>query len=241
MVRVWTPNIALGLDDNRLPAAHAETHYIMAALVRGRGYFWLHPETQRFYGREEELRYCHNQLADEMVKRGMNHATNLPGPALDPRTTDREDMEAWLIQDSVDLYTKWEGEGRLRDIGASPEVYFDVKMGSIILAKLGDQGSKILGHTKSGKPIIGFHPARASDTCRVIADTIANAGYGFYMQGHKTRVWKPADSKRLKHTVEDGKRGPSTDQAAIRNWLETHGDKTNTELFESIQTSLREQ
>jgi hypothetical protein len=156
MVRVWHEDVVPFLDDNRLPAAHAEIHYIMNALGRGRGLFWRHPETQRFYKMEPILRHLHDQTVEHMTKRGMNHKSPLDGPRMTPKQSvvlmDRS--TEWMDQDLADLYRKWTMEGRIHD-GM-------VELGAAVILPESSvtQFDHVYGKLKGGKCVVGFKAPR---------------------------------------------------------------------------------
>ncbi len=125
MVRIWEPSILPYLDDNRILAAHAEAHYIEAALQRGHGIWYRHPETVRFnkpgYSALELLRKVHALALSELELRAYNHRTPMLGytasleELLDAGASDCFDQPfEWANQDKADLFRKWNTEQRWR-------------------------------------------------------------------------------------------------------------------------------
>lgn len=200
MVRVWHPRIIGALDDNRLPAAHAEIHYITNALVRGQGQWWLHPETQRWYGREAELRFLHNMCVDEMLRRGMNHLTPLHGHTLDPLVTASiQELLGWQERDAFDLYLKWARESRIVSHTVIPT---QIHLGTL---------------KKTG----GFNPDNAGGVSRALAVELAQYGFNLYLQHTlDIREWTKQDREALRVQVAD--RGPSRDIPAMDQWIEAN-------------------
>lgn len=185
MVRVWHPELIPVLDDNRLLAGHAETHYIDGALTRKGGMWWQHPETQRMRPIHEVLRSMHYELASEMLLRGYNHKSPMGGlhlfdTDLEVAIYGTEQLDCffhrydWLKQDKADLYRKWSREAR-----------WDFK------EYLFNPGSLIRGHPGM------FHPPRRPQ--------IITPDYFEYRQiaeAHPHREWTKADSKRLKAQMQ---------------------------------------
>jgi len=205
MVRAWHWDIVPILDDNRLPAAHAELHYIMAALRRGTGMFWKHPETQKFYGCEAVLRYLHNQTVDVMDIRGYKHNSPLDGPAVHPEnTTVFAAMSAtWYQQDLADLYRKWTMEGRItQEEGCYPAYH----TGGIIYKDDLDAPHPPLGYLKGGKAVYGFRKPRGPILSHSLADKMRLAA-----ETHPPRVWDDSGRVPLHALMEAEHRGPSTD------------------------------
>jgi len=207
MVRAWHWDIVPILDDNRLPAAHAELHYIMAALKRGTGMFWKHPETQKFYGCEAVLRFLHNQTVNVMDIRGYKHNSPLPGPTVDPAlTTLFSAMSAtWYAQDLADLYRKWTMEGRItQEEGCYPAYH----TGSIFAKEPEDvpPETPTFGALKGGKVVIGFRKPRGPILSHNLAEKMRLAA-----ETHPPRVWDDSGRVPLHALMEAEHRGPSTD------------------------------
>jgi hypothetical protein len=203
MVRAWAWEITTWLDDNRLPAAHAETHYMLNALARGSGLWFLHPETQRWWGREPELRRLHDQIVEWMNARGMAHNSPTPGPRGDMETTD----DVRFNQDLADLYRKWELEGRIVEDGRGS---VKIWRGSVILkpadiTKIGLE----YGHLANGKPVFGFRAAREPgpqiDDSKMLGLLMVAASVA------PPRVWSKEDSAKLKALIAAEDRGPTKD------------------------------
>jgi hypothetical protein len=151
MVRVWHPTLVDVLDDNRILAAHAETHYIQGALTGKHQIWWRHPETQRFYDRDGYIELCHDLIVREMRLRGFNHKTPMAGE----RTEEHHLMSwanscqdafgdhfDWYHQDVADLCRKWEKERRWESV---------VEDGNIIGHRF-NAGLLVKGEFKAAKP-----------------------------------------------------------------------------------------
>jgi hypothetical protein len=202
MVRVWAPAIIPALDDLRLAAQHAETHYILNALARGLGHWWLHPETQHWYGREQELRTVHDRCAELMTAAGMNHRSETPGPR--SPTTEPPHGERWE-QDLADLYRKWAKEGRV--VREGPHIV-RVLLGRPTL-KPTRPGDPHLGEFKSGKKVYGYQSL--SGARQMKASTMAQLGEHFASTTRPHRDWSKEDSAGLKALVLAEDRGPTLD------------------------------
>lgn len=77
MVRIWCVPVCI-LDRQHLLGEHVELHVIVNAILRGKGGFFNHPQTNRFKGHIGMLVGRHNQQVFEMRKRGYNHNSPLP-------------------------------------------------------------------------------------------------------------------------------------------------------------------
>lgn len=215
MVRVWTPTLISVLDDNRLPAQHAEVHYMLNALCRGASTWWLHPETQRWWGREAQLRAYHDMVVVEMTVRGFRHDSPAPGPR-DLKgllSTELHDLDQ-IRRDYRDLHHKWTTEGRITPQGyvylgsavtkePMPHEIVDHLNGHRIHEVLDTNG---LGELKSGRIVYGFRTPRNpvnADQAAELTDTLERWAH------LPAREWKRADTERLREACRD--RGPTSD------------------------------
>lgn len=89
-MRSWWPIEASILDNKRLLGEHNEL-LIMARAIAGinKGYR-NHPETKRWIGHSKAMKRRHNELADEMEKRGFNHKSPWPDNVMNS-----DDTDAW--------------------------------------------------------------------------------------------------------------------------------------------------
>ena len=77
-MRSWFPIPAHRLDNKRLRGEHNEL------LIMGRSIFKIikgwrnHPETKRWVGHSVVMKARHDEVAAEMVRRGMNHQSPWP-------------------------------------------------------------------------------------------------------------------------------------------------------------------
>jgi hypothetical protein len=77
-MRSWYPIPPSELDNKRLLAEHNEL-LIMARTIAGIGKGWKnHPETKRWVGHSWAMKQRHDDVAIEMVARGMNHKSPWP-------------------------------------------------------------------------------------------------------------------------------------------------------------------
>lgn len=83
-MRSWWPIPAKELDNKRLLGEHNEL-LIMAKAIAGlnKGYR-NHPETKRWTGHSKALKRRHDELADEMLKRGFKHKSPWPDNVVNP-------------------------------------------------------------------------------------------------------------------------------------------------------------
>jgi hypothetical protein len=65
------------LCQKHLLGEHSELHAIWSILINGKKGFAYHPETLRWKGKLKALYVKHEQLADEMKKRGFHHNSPL--------------------------------------------------------------------------------------------------------------------------------------------------------------------
>lgn len=94
-MRSWWPIPATELDDKRLLGEHNEL-LIMARAIAGlnRGYRH-HPETRRWVGHSKAMKRRHDELADEMVRRGFHHRSPWPDDLVDPADPDEGPRTSW--------------------------------------------------------------------------------------------------------------------------------------------------
>lgn len=83
-MRSWHPIPAVELDDPRLRGEHNEL-LIMARTIAGIKKGWSHhPETNRWRGHSKAMKKRHDEIAAEMVRRGMNHKSPWPDYLINP-------------------------------------------------------------------------------------------------------------------------------------------------------------
>jgi hypothetical protein len=75
-MRIWdiTPD---KLCRNHLLGEHSELHAIWSILTNSKKGFAYHPETLRWRGKLKALYLRHEEIVDEMKKRGFNHKSPL--------------------------------------------------------------------------------------------------------------------------------------------------------------------
>jgi hypothetical protein len=75
-MRIWdiSPN---KLCNRHLLGEHSELHAIWSILTKGKKGFTYHPETLRWRGKLKALYLRHEEILDEMKKRGFNHKSPL--------------------------------------------------------------------------------------------------------------------------------------------------------------------
>ena len=76
-MRIWDVDPAL-LCRKHLLGEHRELHGLWNILVHGKVGYSFHPETRRWQGRLAALHRRHEQLVEEMHRRGYEHASPLP-------------------------------------------------------------------------------------------------------------------------------------------------------------------
>lgn len=77
-MRSWYPIPPQELDNKRLLGEHNEL-LIMARSIFGLSKGWKnHPETNRWRGHSVVMKKRHDDLAEEMIRRGMNHRSPWP-------------------------------------------------------------------------------------------------------------------------------------------------------------------
>ncbi|MBC8145706.1 MAG: pyrimidine dimer DNA glycosylase, partial [bacterium] len=87
-MRSWWPVAAIKLDNKRLLGEHNEL-LIMARSICGLSKGWKnHPETKRWVGHSKAMKARHDEIAEEMVRRGMNHKSPWPDELVDDSHTD---------------------------------------------------------------------------------------------------------------------------------------------------------
>jgi hypothetical protein len=75
-MRIWDIPVE-ELCRNHLLGEHRELHAIWSILTKGKKGYAHHPETQRWRGRLQALYLRHQDLAQEMFKRGYKHHSPL--------------------------------------------------------------------------------------------------------------------------------------------------------------------
>jgi hypothetical protein len=94
-MRSWYPIPASKLDNKRLLAEHNEI-YIFARTIAGINNGWAnHPETNRWRGHSKALKMRHDELAQEMIFRGMNHKSPWPDILINLNDTDKFPNTTW--------------------------------------------------------------------------------------------------------------------------------------------------
>jgi len=88
IMRSWHPISVSELDNKRLLGEHNEI-LIMARSIAGLNKGWRnHPETNRWRGYSKAMKHRHDLLAEEMVKRGMNHKSPWPDSLINSNDPD---------------------------------------------------------------------------------------------------------------------------------------------------------
>jgi hypothetical protein len=72
-MRSWYPIPASKLDRQRLLGEHNEIGIMARTISSGRKAWANHPETKRWRGNTKALKKRHDEIAEEMVRRGYNH------------------------------------------------------------------------------------------------------------------------------------------------------------------------
>ncbi|MFC2157762.1 pyrimidine dimer DNA glycosylase/endonuclease V [Acidobacteriota bacterium] len=75
-MRIWDVSPSL-LCRQHLLGEHRELHAVWNILTLGKKGYSTHPETKRWEGKLKALYNRHQDLVDEMQKRGYNHHTDL--------------------------------------------------------------------------------------------------------------------------------------------------------------------
>lgn len=103
-MRCWYPISVSYLDNEGLLGEHREIPTMLKSLsdlIRGWKY---HPETLRWKGHTKALKRRHDEVASEMITRGMNH--NSPIPENYIVQTDSDDFTDKLIEPLEIMYKK---------------------------------------------------------------------------------------------------------------------------------------
>lgn len=77
MVRIWRLPVSI-LDRQHLLGEHVELHVIVNAILRGKGAWFNHPQTNRFKNHLWMLVDRHEEQVEEMKRRGYKHNSPLP-------------------------------------------------------------------------------------------------------------------------------------------------------------------
>ena len=95
-MRSWWPIPATELDNKRLLGEHNEL-LIMARAIFGlnKGGYRNHPETKRWIGHSKAMKRRHDELADEMVRRGFNHKSPWPNNCINPKDCESFPKTFW--------------------------------------------------------------------------------------------------------------------------------------------------
>ena len=72
-MRSWHPIPPSDLDRQRLLGEHVELHVLFNSVVRNRDGWRHHPERKRWENHLPALVERHNQIVQEMLRRGYNH------------------------------------------------------------------------------------------------------------------------------------------------------------------------
>jgi len=83
MVRIWRLPVWV-LDRQHLLGEHNELHTIVSIILKGRGGWYNHPQTNRFKRHLGLLIDRHRQQVEEMKKRGYRHKSPLPELSCEP-------------------------------------------------------------------------------------------------------------------------------------------------------------
>lgn len=76
-MRVWYPIPPICLDDKRLRGCHLEIHSIYSIITNNKRGYRNHPETKRWKNHLDALILVHEDIKDEMLKRGWKHRSPL--------------------------------------------------------------------------------------------------------------------------------------------------------------------
>lgn len=95
-MRSWYPISVKMLDNKRLLAEHNEL-LIMARAIFGlnKGGYKNHPETKRWVGHSKAMKKRHDNIADEMTRRGFNHKSPWPDNCINPSDTENYPETFW--------------------------------------------------------------------------------------------------------------------------------------------------
>lgn len=95
-MRCWYPISVKSLDNEALLGEHREIQTMMKSIcgiIKG----WKHhPETLRWKGHTKSLKIRHDEIASEMILRGMNH--NSPIPDNYVMKTDSDEFPSTLVE-----------------------------------------------------------------------------------------------------------------------------------------------
>ncbi len=103
-MRCWYPIPVSFLDNEAILGEHREIPTMLkslSGLIKGWKY---HPETLRWKGHTKALRIRHDEIASEMILRGMNH--NSPIPENYTVKTDSEVFPIKFVEPLEIMYTK---------------------------------------------------------------------------------------------------------------------------------------
>lgn len=93
MVRIWRTSVKV-MDRQHLLGEHYELHVVVSALLRGKGAWFKHPQTKRFYNHIGQLVDRHMQQVREFNCRGYNHKSPIMMvDVYEPYVHDNEDLE----------------------------------------------------------------------------------------------------------------------------------------------------
>ena len=98
-MRIWYPIPVQELDKKRLFGEHNEILIIgkaIKAIKDNTKYgFKHHPETKRWIGYTKALKRRHDDVANEMVKRGFNHKSPWSNDLINEKDTEEFPKELW--------------------------------------------------------------------------------------------------------------------------------------------------
>jgi len=111
-MRIWYPIPVWYLDDKRLLGEHNEILIVAKTIAGCYKVGWKnHPEVKRWIGYTKALAKRHDQLAEEMLRRGKNHKSPWPKELINP-----EDRPVWPTQTweplSLMIYKLSEKQGK---------------------------------------------------------------------------------------------------------------------------------
>lgn len=114
-MRSWWPIPASELDNKRLLSEHNEL-LIMARAIMGinKGYR-NHPETIRWTGHTKAMKVRHDELVDEMIKRGFNHKSPWPDNCINPNDSEEFPKTFWEPLEMMIQKLK-EKQGQQKDV-----------------------------------------------------------------------------------------------------------------------------
>ena len=89
---------------NHLLGEHAELHALWSIIILGKTGYSHHPETLRWYGKLKALYNRHEQLVNEMERRGYIHRSpldkgNARGQAVQDVYLDSQDKQRQILKD----------------------------------------------------------------------------------------------------------------------------------------------